>query len=133
MKGMVTESSLALPMSTLYTMCLFKVMKQMGIHEGPIEQVDRLFRDKLYGGSPSDLDEEGRIRMDELELMPSVQREVQWRLDAVSTDTLSDLGDVDGFYADWLRIYGFGVPDVDYRRDVDPVRALSAEFASLEG
>ena len=41
----------------IYLALLFKVMKERGVHEGCIEQVDGLFRDSLYGSDPY-LDEE---------------------------------------------------------------------------
>jgi enoyl-[acyl-carrier protein] reductase/trans-2-enoyl-CoA reductase (NAD+) len=124
MKALVTQSSAVLPMSSLYTILLFKVMKEKGIHEGPIEQAYRLFADRLYGASPVAVDEEGRIRLDDLELRGDVQDEVARRWEQVTTENLPQLGDREAFYDEFLRIHGFGVKGVDYSRPVEPVRRI---------
>ena len=43
LKAVVTQASSAIPVVPLYGTVLFKVMKQLGLHEGCIEQIDRLF------------------------------------------------------------------------------------------
>ena len=47
LKAVVTQASSAIPVVPLYGTVLFKVMKQLGLHEGCIEQIDRLFRTRL--------------------------------------------------------------------------------------
>lgn len=126
MKALVTQSSAVLPISALYSIVLFRVMKEMGIHEGPIEQAYRLFADRLYGPGATPLDGDGRIRLDDLELRDDVQAEVARRLDAVTTDNLARLGDRDAFYREFLQIHGFAMPDIDYDLPVEPVRAIPA-------
>ena len=113
----MTQASSAIPVVPLYGVVLFKVMKEMGLHEGCIEQIDRLFREALPKGA---LDETGRIRMDDWELSEKVQAEVERRWPLVATETLGELGDLAGFRADFLKIFGFGVPGVDYAADLDP-------------
>lgn len=117
LKAVVTQASSAIPVVPLYGVVLFKVMKEMGLHEGCIEQIDRLFREALPKGA---LDETGRIRMDDWELSEKVQAEVERRWPLVATETLGELGDLAGFRADFLKIFGFGVPGVDYAADLDP-------------
>lgn len=118
LKAVVTQASSAIPVVPLYGVVLFRVMKDMGLHEGCIEQIDRLFRDALPRGA---LDEAGRIRLDDWELSEPVQAEVNRRWALISTEALPTLGDLAGFRADFLRIFGFGLPGVDYGADVDPL------------
>ncbi|MFL5345033.1 MAG: enoyl-ACP reductase FabV [Hyalangium sp.] len=124
MKALVTQSSAVLPMSSLYTILLFRVMKEKGLHEGPIEQAYRLFSERLYGASPVAVDEEGRIRLDDLELRGDVQEEVARRWEQVTTENLPRLGDREAFYNEFLRIHGFAMEGVDYSRPVEPVRRI---------
>jgi enoyl-[acyl-carrier protein] reductase/trans-2-enoyl-CoA reductase (NAD+) len=110
-------------MSALYTMVLFRVMREMGFHEGPVEQAYRLFAEHLTAAAPR-VDSEGRIRMDDLELRPDVQQEVNRRLALITTASLDELSDRRDFHSTVLRLYGFGCPGVDYSTDVDPVRPI---------
>lgn len=124
LKAVVTQASAAIPAMPIYLAILFKVMKARGVHEGCIEQIDRLFRDRLYG--ESDLDEEGRLRVDELELDPAVQAEVAAIWEQINTDNLKSLADFEGYRREFLQLFGFGVDRVDYAADVDPDIAISA-------
>jgi len=117
-KALVTQASSAIPFMPLYISLLYKVMKAKGIHEGTLEQMDRLFRTKLYSGKPVPLDEEGRIRMDDLELREDVQREVDWLWNLVNTDNAIGHADIEGYRGDFHRLYGFGFKGVDYGADV---------------
>jgi enoyl-[acyl-carrier protein] reductase / trans-2-enoyl-CoA reductase (NAD+) len=119
-KALVTRSSAVIPVIPLYISILFKVMKERGIHEDCVAQMDRLLRERLYSGSPLPLDSEGRIRLDELEMGASVQAEVSARLAKVSPQTLAELADLEGFRQDFLRINGFEVEGVDYEAEVEP-------------
>jgi enoyl-[acyl-carrier protein] reductase/trans-2-enoyl-CoA reductase (NAD+) len=118
LKAVVTQASSAIPVVPLYGTVLFKVMKQLGLHEGCIEQIDRLFRTRLGPDTP--LDGDGRLRLDDWELSPDVQAEVSRRWPLLSTETLAELADLSEFRAQFLRLFGFGVTGVDYARDVDP-------------
>jgi enoyl-[acyl-carrier protein] reductase/trans-2-enoyl-CoA reductase (NAD+) len=51
-------------------------MKAKRTHEGCIEQIYRLFAERLGPGSEPALDKEGRIRIDDREMHPDVQQEV---------------------------------------------------------
>lgn len=123
-KALVTQASSAIPVVPLYISLLFKVMKEKGVHEGTIEQIYRLLAERLYTGGDVPVDEEGRIRIDDLELREDVQREVAERWERVNTDNLPDLSDIAGYRADFLKLFGFGLPGVDYEADTDPAVPL---------
>ncbi len=118
-KALVTQASSAIPVVPLYISLLYDVMKAKGTHEDTIEQMDRLFRHRLYGGSPKP-DEVGRIRVDDREMAPDVQAEVDLRWKDVTTDNLRELADIDGYDSSFLRLFGFGLEGVDYTKDTDP-------------
>lgn len=118
LKAVVTQASSAIPVVPLYGTVLFKVMKQLGLHEGCIEQIDRLFRTRL--GKNAKLDDEQRIRVDDWELSPEVQAEVSRRWPLLSTQTMDELADLEEYRSQFLRLFGFGIKGVDYAKDVDP-------------
>ena len=118
LKAVVTQASAAIPAMPIYLAILFKVMKARGVHEGCIEQVNRLFREQLYGEPV--LDEAGRLRVDQLELDPAVQAEVAGIWEQIDTDNLKTLADFDGYRQEFLQLFGFGIEGVDYEAEVDP-------------
>ena len=119
LKAVVTQASAAIPAMPIYLALLFKVMKERGVHEGCIEQIDGLFRESLYGSDPH-LDEEGRLRADGKELDPEVQAAVDALWSQISTETLRELSDYAGYRREFLQLFGFEVDGVDYEQDVDP-------------
>jgi enoyl-[acyl-carrier protein] reductase/trans-2-enoyl-CoA reductase (NAD+) len=119
-KGLVTQSSSAIPVVPLYISLLFKVMKEKGLHEGTIEQMRRLLADRLYAGGEVPVDEDGRVRLDDWEMRDDVQAEVARRWREVTSDNVRELADLEGYRHDFLLLFGFGVPGVDYGADVDP-------------
>lgn len=116
-KAVVTQASAAIPVVPLYFMILYKVMKEKGLHEGCIEQMDRLFRTKLNGGH-AEQDPEGFIRMDDWELREDVQAEVMEKWKKLPEEGLSQSADVDGYWEDFYHMFGFHYENVDYDRDV---------------
>jgi enoyl-[acyl-carrier protein] reductase/trans-2-enoyl-CoA reductase (NAD+) len=124
LKAVVTQASAAIPAMPIYLALLFKVMKERGIHEGCIEQIDSLFRDSLYGASPY-LDEEGRLRADGKELDPEIQAAVGELWGKVNTNTLRELSDFAGYKEEFLQLFGFEVDGVDYEADVSPYIAIA--------
>ncbi|MFT6053015.1 MAG: enoyl-[acyl-carrier protein] reductase/trans-2-enoyl-CoA reductase (NAD+) [Halioglobus sp.] len=124
LKAVVTQASAAIPAMPIYLALLFKVMKEQGIHEGCIEQVDGLFRDSLYADEPY-YDEEGRLRADSQELDPAIQAAVATLWDQVNTETLRELSDFAGYKHEFLQLFGFEVPGVDYEADVNPLVEIS--------
>ncbi|WP_312164704.1 enoyl-ACP reductase FabV [Phenylobacterium sp.] len=119
LKAVVTQASSAIPVVPLYGAVLFAVMKQMGLHEGCIEQIDRLFRTRFALDAATD--EAGRLRLDDWELSEPVQAEVARRWPLVSTETLAELADLPEYQAQFLRLFGFGLAGVDYGKDADPM------------
>ena len=120
LKAIVSQASSAIPVVPLYVALLFKVMKEQGIHEDIVSHIYRMFATQLKGGEPLRLDEDGRIRMDNIELSAEVQAQVQRRWPLVNTENLDELGDLTGFREDFLKIFGFGFEGVDYEADIDP-------------
>ncbi len=121
-KALVTRASAVIPVIPLYVSTLFKVMKERGIHEDCLDQIDRLFRERLYttaGREGVPLDQGGRIRLDELEMGQAVQAEVESRLARITRNNLAELADLGGFRSDFLRVHGFAVEGVDYDAEVD--------------
>jgi enoyl-[acyl-carrier protein] reductase/trans-2-enoyl-CoA reductase (NAD+) len=118
LKAVVTQASSAIPVMPLYLAILFKEMKAQGTHEGCIEQLSRLFTDCLYNADPR-LDNEARYRVDELELKREMQSKIEAIWPQVTTENLADLTDFDGYKAEFLRLFGFGIDKVDYEQDVD--------------
>ncbi|MFW6093060.1 MAG: enoyl-ACP reductase FabV [Pseudomonadota bacterium] len=119
LKAIVSQASAAIPVVPLYVSLLFRVMKDAGVHEETIEHIYRLFATQLTGAAMN-LDDEGRIRVDDLELAEQVQNEVKRRWPLVTTENLPELGDLEGFRRDFLKIFGFGIDGVDYDADQDP-------------
>ncbi len=128
-KGLVTRSSAVIPIISLYLAILFKVMKKMGIHEGCIEQMERLFCERLYKNADGSMgevpvDSEHRIRIDDWELRDDVQAKAQEAMAAVNDDNVRQWCDIDGYKHDFLVTNGFDVEGVDYNKDVADMRAI---------
>ncbi len=124
LKGVVTQASSAIPIMPLYLAMLFKEMKNRGTHEGCIEQLYRLFTECLYSDSPR-TDEEGRLRVDELEMDPEVQAAVAAAWSEISTENLISSTDFKGYKQDFLNLFGFELDGVDYQAEVDPQVEIS--------
>lgn len=118
-KGLVTQASAAIPIVPLYMALLYKVMKEKGLHEGCIEQMERLFKDKKLL-TDALTDENGWIRMDDWEMKDEVQEEVKRLWEIVDTDNIKEYGDIDGYWDDFYHMFGFREDGVDYDADVDP-------------
>lgn len=119
LKSVVTQASAAIPVMPLYIAMCFKVMKELNIHEGCIEQINRLFRSQLYKAGGPELDEAARIRMDDWELRDDVQNKVKQLWPQVSNDNIFELTDYQGYKDEFLKLFGFGIAGIDYEADVD--------------
>jgi len=119
LKSVVTQASAAIPVMPLYIAMSFKVMKELGIHEGCIEQINRMFRSQLYRDGGPELDDTSRIRMDDWELRDDVQNQVKQLWPQVTTDNLFELTDYQGYKDEFLKLFGFGINGIDYEADVD--------------
>ena len=120
LKSVVTQASAAIPVMPLYISICFKVMKNLNLHEGTIEQIDRMFRTQIYGSNIT-RDDSQRIRMDDWELRDEVQNAVKAIWPKVTTENLFELTDYKSYKAEFLKLFGFGVVGVDYAAEVDPV------------
>lgn len=118
-KALVTQASSAIPVIPLYISLLYKTMKEKEIHEGCIEQIDRLFRERLYTTENIPTDEKGRVRIDDWEMRPDVQNEVAELWLQADTDTLPAIGDLQGYKSDFLSLFGFGLAGINYAADAN--------------
>jgi enoyl-[acyl-carrier protein] reductase/trans-2-enoyl-CoA reductase (NAD+) len=118
-KALVTQASSAIPVIPLYISLLYKIMKEEGIHEGCIEQIQRLYQDRLYTGKPIPTDDKGRIRVDDWEMRDDVQEKVATLWKQATTESLPEIGDLEGYRKDFLNLFGFDFAGVDYKADTD--------------
>jgi enoyl-[acyl-carrier protein] reductase/trans-2-enoyl-CoA reductase (NAD+) len=118
-KALVTQASSAIPVIPLYISLLYKIMKEEGIHEGCIEQIQRLFQDRLYSGSKIPTDDKGRIRIDDWEMRDDIQEKVAKLWKEATTESLPNIGDLNGYTSDFHNLFGFGFDGVDYQADTN--------------
>lgn len=122
LKSVVTQASSAIPVMPLYISMAFKVMKEEGIHEGCLEQINRLFRTQLFNsGADKNLDEANRLRLDDWELRDDIQQKCREIWPQVTTDNLFDLTDYAGYKKEFLTLFGFGLDGVNYDEDLSPL------------
>lgn len=118
-KALVTQSSSAIPVIPLYISLLYKIMKAKGIQEGCIEQIQRLYSDRLFNNQIPPTDEQGRIRVDDWEMRADVQEEIASLWTQATTESLSEIGDLEGYKKEFFNLFGFNVDGVDYEKEVD--------------
>jgi enoyl-[acyl-carrier protein] reductase/trans-2-enoyl-CoA reductase (NAD+) len=126
-KALVTQASAAIPIVPLYIAALYKVMKAKGTHEGCIEQIYRLFNDFLYAEKTS-TDDQGRIRTDDYEMIPEVQKEAIELFEQVTTETLQEVLNIQAYQDEFFKLFGFGFESVDYNNDV----AIEVDISSIK-
>ncbi|WP_312644402.1 enoyl-ACP reductase FabV [Hydrogenoanaerobacterium sp.] len=126
-KALVTQSSSAIPVVPLYISILYKVMKEKGIHEGCIEQMYRLYHERLYAPQLA-LDEQGLIRIDDWEMRDDVQDEVTALWQSITDDNVKASSDIDGYWEDFYRMFGFEFPNICYSDDID----IDVKIPSIE-
>ena len=119
-KALVTQASSAIPVVPLYIAILYKVMKAKGTHEGCIEQMQRLFATQLYNGSKLQFDSAGRVRVADWEMRPEIQDAISAIWPQVTTENLATLTDIAGYQTEFLKLFGFGLPGVNYEAEVEP-------------
>jgi len=119
-KALITRASAVIPAVPLYIALLYRVMKAKKLHEGCIQQIDRLYREFLFGRRDRKLDARSRVRLDDWEMRPDVQDEVRNLWQQVDQENLGELADIKGLREEFLRHHGFGMPGVDYSQDVKP-------------
>ena len=123
-KAVVTQASSAIPVVPLYVSLLFKIMKAKGNHEGCIEQIQRLFEKQMYNDNALDFDDNGRVRIDDLEMLPEIQKAVFDIWPLVTTETFDQYGDFAGYQSDFLKNFGFGLTGVDYDAPTEVERPI---------
>ncbi|MDH5517842.1 MAG: trans-2-enoyl-CoA reductase family protein [Gammaproteobacteria bacterium] len=121
LKSVVTQASAAIPVMPIYIATSFKIMKQLGIHEGCIEQLERLYRTQLFNNGTPELDDMRRYRMDDWELREDVQQKCINIISAVTDANLFETTDFQKYKDEFLKLFGFGFEGVDYEADVDPI------------
>ncbi|UFH35138.1 enoyl-ACP reductase FabV [Flavobacterium acetivorans] len=125
-KALVTQASSAIPVIPLYISLLYKIMKEEGIHEGCIEQIQRLYQERLYTGSDVPTDEKGRIRIDDWEMRADVQEKVAKLWEQAVTENLEEIGDLEGYRKDFYNLFGFDFEGVDYKADTTEMVNVSS-------
>jgi enoyl-[acyl-carrier protein] reductase/trans-2-enoyl-CoA reductase (NAD+) len=118
-KALVTQASSAIPVIPLYISLLYKIMKEEGLHEGTIQQIDRLYRHRLYTGGEVPVDEKGRIRIDDWEMREDVQAKVAALWEKATTENLDEIGDLVGYRKDFYNLFGFDLAGVDYKAEAN--------------
>lgn len=123
LKSVVTQASSAIPVMPLYIAMVFKKMRAEGVHEGCIEQINRLFRERLYrsDGDAGAVDDKNRFRLDDLELREDIQQHCKTLWPTLTNENLSELTDYQEYKAEFLKLFGFGVEGIDYDAEVDPL------------
>ena len=116
-KALVTQASSAIPVIPLYISLLYKIMKAEAVHEGCIEQIQRLFEQRLYSGKEVPTDEKGRIRIDDWEMRDDIQTRIKDLWATATSENLTQIGDLAGYKQDFLNLFGFGLQNVDYNAE----------------
>ena len=116
-KALVTQASSAIPVIPLYISLLYKIMKAEGVQEGCIEQIQRLFEQRLYSRKEVPTDENGRIRIDDWEMRDDIQERIKVLWAEATTENLIEIGDLAGYKHDFLNLFGFGFAGVDYKAE----------------
>lgn len=125
-KALVTQASSAIPVIPLYISLLYKIMKAEGVHEGCIEQIQRLFEQRLYTGKEVPTDDNGRIRIDDLEMRDDVQERIKVLWAKATSENLTEIGDLAGYKQDFLNLFGFGFNNVDYAADSNELTMIKS-------
>jgi enoyl-[acyl-carrier protein] reductase/trans-2-enoyl-CoA reductase (NAD+) len=119
-KALVTQASSAIPVVPLYISILYKLMKAAGTHEGCIEQIHRLFATHMFNGHTPKFDEAGRVRIDDWEMRPEIQAAIREIWPVVTTENLAEQTDIAGYRTEFLKLFGFGLPGINYDADTEP-------------
>ncbi|MGL4516832.1 MAG: enoyl-ACP reductase FabV [Shewanella sp.] len=122
LKSVVTQASSAIPVMPLYIAMVFKKMRQEGLHEGCMEQIYRMFSERLYrsDNAKPETDSDNRLRLDDWELREDIQQHCRDLWPQVTTENLSELTDYQEYKAEFLKLFGFGIDGIDYDADVNP-------------
>jgi enoyl-[acyl-carrier protein] reductase/trans-2-enoyl-CoA reductase (NAD+) len=125
-KALVTQASSAIPVIPLYISLLYKIMKEENVHEGTIEQMQRLFSERLYTGNEIPVDDKGRIRVDDWEMREDIQDKIAQLWEQATSENLPEIGDLAGYRSDFYNLFGFEVPGVTYGTDVNEMKQIES-------
>ncbi|HIF9163947.1 TPA: enoyl-ACP reductase FabV [Photobacterium damselae] len=122
LKSVVTQASSAIPVMPLYIAMVFKKMREEGVHEGCMEQILRMFTQRLYKADSTapEVDDKNRLRLDDLELREDIQKHCRELWPNVTNENLRDVTDYQQYKDEFLKLFGFGLETVDYDADVNP-------------
>ncbi|PSW59234.1 enoyl-ACP reductase FabV [Photobacterium leiognathi] len=122
LKSVVTQASAAIPVMPLYIAMVFKKMREEGVHEGCMQQILRMFNDRLFkaDGTAAEVDDENRLRLDDWELREDIQQHCHDLWPNVTNENLFDVADYQQYKDEFLKLFGFGIESVDYDADVNP-------------
>jgi enoyl-[acyl-carrier protein] reductase/trans-2-enoyl-CoA reductase (NAD+) len=119
-KALVTKASVFIPAFSPYILALYRVMKNKGLHEGCIQQMQRLFAEHIYTKNKIiPVDPDRLIRIDDWELNKKVQQEVNQLMTRINHDNFKQLGDYSGYKTEFMQLNGFDVAGIDYQADID--------------
>lgn len=125
-KALVTQASSAIPVIPLYISLLYKIMKEEGIHEGCIEQIQRLYQQRLFTGVDVPVDEKGRIRVDDWEMRADVQEKIAKLWLEATTENIAEISDLEGYRSDFHNLFGFGFKGVDYKAEANEMVSIES-------
>ena len=89
------------------------------MHEGCIEQISRLFREKVFAGEVIPVDHFNRIRLDDLEMNPDIQNKIMDLWPKINSENLRVLTNFDEYQKEFLKLFGFGHEKIDYSKEVN--------------
>lgn len=129
LKSVVTQASSAIPVMPLYIAMVFKKMREEGVHEGCMEQIYRMFTQRLYkaDGTAPEVDEANRLRLDDWELREDIQKHCRELWPNVTNENLFDVADYQQYKDEFMKLFGFGIESVDYDADVNPLVEFDVE------
>lgn len=121
-KALVTQASSAIPVIPLYVSLLYQTMKEENVHEGCIEQINRLYRERLFSEKNVTTDEQGRIRIDDWEMREDIQQKITRLWEEATTENIDKISDLKGYKKDFMNLFGFEVENIDYSADTSEER-----------
>ena len=123
LKSVVTQASSAIPVMPLYLAMVFKIMREKNLHEGCMDQIYRMFSERLYNNNnPSELtDDKNRLRLDDWELREDVQQACRDLWPQITDANLFAKTDYQLYKDEFLKLFGFGIDGVDYEAEAEPV------------
>jgi enoyl-[acyl-carrier protein] reductase/trans-2-enoyl-CoA reductase (NAD+) len=123
-KAVITQASTAIPAMPLYISLVYRLMREQGTHEDPIHQMVRLFTDHIGPGATPTVDDEGRIRLDDLEMHPSIQQAIERQWGEATTENFRAISDYDAFKRGFRQLFGFEADGIDYEKPVEVETSL---------